>query len=544
MGCKVFEVLFWVYSISCLALFARGFTPADNYLIDCESPTNTNVGDRVFMPDKLASKLLSSPETVLGNTSKSVTSDDDSSLYQTARIFTGVSKYTFSISRRGRHWIRLYFYPFVHASYNTSMANFDVSTDNHVLLSSFSVQSLMVKEFSVNVTSPIALPSHSALHRIHLLLANVAGTRDGSSGEYGGSTVSFKNDTLWRTWVPDQRFLVGKNLALSVSNIRAVKYVDGSVYGTCTRMNSVNDSTSNFNVTWEFDVDPGFQYLVRFHFCDIVSKALNQMYFNVFIDSSMVVGDPDLSTYLVNVLAAAYYMDYVTESATSNKLQLSIAVLKIGSDRPVQPRTVVWIDPSNLHSAYPDALLNGLEIMKMNNSNGSLSGLGTINSSSSSSKKNVGAIKTKTNGAPEVIKTWVPFSINGGTSHTMGSKYSKGTTVRINSNMSYHVPFLAVQEATNNFDECWVIGIGGFGKVYKGELNDARGLHYLYTGYAKAVIHRDVKSANILLDENLMAKVTDFGLLKTCPELDHTHASTAVKGSFGYLDLLRKTAIG
>uniref|UniRef100_A0A2C9W1R7 Protein kinase domain-containing protein n=1 Tax=Manihot esculenta TaxID=3983 RepID=A0A2C9W1R7_MANES len=620
---KVFIQALTILSVACAC---SGFIPVDNYRVDCGSSKDTRVGNRVFSADNSTTYSLSTPKIIFAKTSESVTSSDDSFLYQTARILDGTSKYSFSIRQTGRHWIRLYFYPFVHDKYNMKSAKFDVLGQDHVLLSNFSVKYHVVKEFSVNVTSntleiTFRIPSKNSFAFLNALeVVSVPDgliTEDASTfnppGEFkglfsqaletlyrvnmGGPIIFPENDTPGRTWVSDQIFLVNPNVATRISDISAVKYTEGAtpdiappaVYGTATIM---KPSAGDVNVTWEFTIDPGFQYLVRFHFCDILSNAPDQLFFHVYIDSWVLVYNFAPSSFSSNTLVSALYIDFVTAFTVINKLRVSVGPSFLGVE--------------------PTAILNGLEIMKMNNSLGSLSGSATLLSGSVSYKKHVGMMVGFITGAviAVVVIAAIVFMLCRKRKKFACQGHSK--TECKNSSTRYRIPFVAVVEATNNFDDNWVIGIGGFGKVYNGVLKDglkvavkrsnpfsrqglaefqtevemlsqfrhcnlvsligycdeknemiliyeymengtlkdhlygsgqkardigaARGLHYLHTGYSKTIIHRDVKSANILLDENLTAKVADFGLAKKVPEIDQSHVSTAVKGSFGYLD--------
>ncbi|GLT36042.1 hypothetical protein SLA2020_104470 [Shorea laevis] len=70
---------------------------------------------------------------------------------------------------------------------------------------------------------------------------------------------------------------------------------------------------------------------------------------------------------------------------------------------------------------------------------------------------------------------------------------------------------------------------------YKIAIGTARGLYYLHKGCQRRIIHRDIKSSNVLLTADFEPQISDFGLAKWLPSQWTHHSIAPIEGTFGHL---------
>ncbi|KAM0028099.1 putative protein kinase RLK-Pelle-CrRLK1L-1 family [Helianthus debilis subsp. tardiflorus] len=700
-----FFTCFLLLSCAIHSILAANYAPADEILLNCGSSDDLTDDDgRKWIAD-IGSKFgepgassVSADATIQKPSVPTVP-------YMNARIFRSEFTYSFPVAA-GRKFVRLYFYPAVYANnLDVSKGVFSVVSGPYTLLKNFSAYETtnnlnfdyISKEYSINVYSinngsgtlnltftpaPGTPDSYAFINGIEIVSHPDIYASDGNTMmvglgttfdindatvlenvyrlNVGGQAISPSGDTgLFRRWTDDPPYIFGASVGIPVAtdpNI-TISYPSGipdyiapvDVYKTARSMGPTYELNLNFNLSWYFDVDTGFSYLVRLHFCEIapyITKA-NQRVFEIFINNQTAETEADVMLWAPKK-DVPVIKDYVV-------------TMSLGG-----PRQDLWLalHPNTaMKPQYYDAILNGVEIFKINTTDGNLAGSlpspapvqpvidpgrGLPRKSGKSSKTGVigggvgGGIaailiiglfvcfltrkrkQRKDPSSSDGPSGWLPLSLYGN-SHSSGSTAKTTTTgsyaSSLPSNLCRHFSFSEIKAATKNFDESLLLGVGGFGKVYKGEIDGgatkvaikrgnplsdqgvnefqteiemlsklrhrhlvsligycednnemilvydymahgtlrehlyktqnqpltwkqrleicigaARGLHYLHTGAKHTIIHRDVKTTNILLDEKWVAKVSDFGLSKTGPALDHTHVSTVVKGSFGYLD--------
>ncbi|MED6210396.1 hypothetical protein PIB30_063699 [Stylosanthes scabra] len=75
----------------------------------------------------------------------------------------------------------------------------------------------------------------------------------------------------------------------------------------------------------------------------------------------------------------------------------------------------------------------------------------------------------------------------------------------------------------------------GWNKMHQIALGIAKGIEYLHQGCDQRILHFDINPRNVLLDESLTPKISDFGLAKLCSKNRSTVSMTAARGTLGYM---------
>ncbi|CAN1247150.1 Probable receptor-like protein kinase At1g30570 [Linum grandiflorum] len=506
-----------------------------------------------------------------------------------ARIFPKDGNYKFPIRPKTRYFLRFYFYPSDYLDYNISTSYFTVTAAGFTLLKNFSAiittqattQAYIFKEYTLAPSASDSLEVAFKPEKYDAAFAFVNGIElvpmppemFGSVPMVGFEETEIETETA--TMETMYRLNVGGGVVVPTNDSDGM---GRTWYQDSLTMGEVGAMNLKYNLTWQFAVDPNYTYVVRLEFCETQFAMPNQNVFNIYINNQTAQG-------------SEFPMDIFAMAGFRSPIYKDYGIFVAHKPGVEQDKILIQLHPSTAsHPEFFDARLNGLEIFKMPASGQILAGL------------NPGSSRSSTNNS------------SGGSNHL--ATLAQGLCRR------FSLP--EIRRATHNFHDSNEIGVGGFGKVYKGSIDNgsvqvaikrsnpdseqgidefqteiemlsklrhkhlvsligfceedgemclvydymsqgtmrehlydskrnptgklhwkqrleicigaARGLHYLHTGAKYTIIHRDVKTTNILLDDKWTAKVSDFGLSKTGPNMENGAVSTVVKGSFGYLD--------
>ncbi|KAJ1414393.1 Tyrosine-protein kinase, catalytic domain [Sesbania bispinosa] len=484
---------------------------------------------------------LSSPGVVASTSALSASSNYDP-LYKTARIFTASLNYTIK-GVQGNYFVRFHFCPFETNDYNVNESSFGVVVNGLKLLSEFDVPGkishknmnlqssgknsssfFLIKEYILAVDADMLViefvPTGSSFGFINAIeIVPVVGelfsgsvSKVGGSGgsinlngremetmyrlNVGGPEIESNEDpNLWRTWEVDSSYMITENAGSAIKNSSNITYASMNdtsvapllVYETARAMSNTQVLDKRFNMSWKFEVDPDFDYLVRLHFCELMYDKSNERIFRIYINNRTAADNFDIFV-RAGGMNKAYHQDHF-DSASS---RIDTLWVQLGPDTAAG-------------AAGTDALLNGLEIFKLSR-NGNLAYVERYNSADNSVSKSKARIwvgigaglasvaviacivvlvfcfcrrrKKESNDTKNNSPGWRPLFLYGGAAvnSTVGAKGSAGTQKLYGSVASTRVgkrfTLAEITAATNNFDDSLVIGVGGFGKVYKGEIED------------------------------------------------------------------------
>ncbi|GFP85256.1 receptor-like protein kinase anxur1 [Phtheirospermum japonicum] len=185
-------------------------------------------------------------------------------------------------------------------------------------------------------------------------------------GQYIPATTN--GSDLSRIWYDDSPYVYGaafgvtnkadSNVTIAYPSKESENIAPLDVYGTARSMGPNATVNVNYNLTWVFEVDVNFTYLVRLHFCDYRFEKVNQMVFTIFINNRTAEKEADVIGWSGGK-GVPVYKDYATYVSGKNGDNLMWIAL--------HPNVAVKPE-------FYDSILNGLEIFKVNDTRGNLAG--------------------------------------------------------------------------------------------------------------------------------------------------------------------------